>query len=266
MPIPWSPTQLCMLLYFESLRSFSPTQLSSGKDTTLWIDASFDKKLASTTSHTHLSNQEDFTFWKEWLGLVNYQNWRLRLAVLNIGCSRQKRLAVLNIQTVDNCIVSSLLSGSEKWTAAIFNRCISELSFLDFMPIPRSQRASQEPAMWGGRSVSGHVPCTLRSARQVMEIVPVGWGRISFMAIDGSPASHCPKYLQGRSFWCGSSTCTASALDPTDPLNRGYQGARSTLRRKLPVVAGCRCLFFGSRVAACGIHATADEDNQPMQS
>ena len=59
---------------------------------------------------------------------------------------------------------------------------------------------------------------------------------------------------------------TASAFDPKDPLNRGYQGARSTLRRKLPVVAGCRCLFFGSRVAACGIHATADEENRPMQS
>jgi hypothetical protein len=28
--------------------------------------------------------------------------------------------------------------------------------------------------------------------------------------------------------------------------------------RKLPVVAGCRCLFFGSRVASCGIHRSRD--------
>ena len=142
-----------------------------------------------------------------------------------------------------------------------------------------------ETARTGHVSAGEHVLGTLRSAKQATESVHVGWGagRLVFMAMDdGSPAkpSHCPaQVLQGRTCRCGSSTCIciASALDPTDPLNRIYQGAQCSAAHTLhpsanyqwlPAAAACFSAV-GSPHVGFTVHATVDEENRPgrpMQS
>lgn len=87
---------------------------------------------------------------------------------------------------------------------------------------------------------------------------------------DGWVAGHCPGTSKDV-YVLADAPCAASALGwigshGTEPLNRIYQGARSTLHppanyRWLPAAAAC--FYFGSRVAACGIHATVDEENRP---
>lgn len=140
-----------------------------------------------------LTDQKDFY-------LLEGMAWAGQLSTLEA-----EKLTVLNIQTFDNyCNVKIiLLSGSEKWTDTISNRCTSEL-FLGchdnpHEPLSLSNRKSQ-PCEQGGRRV-GMCParCEVASKSWRTSVpVAVGWGRISFMAIDGSPA--LPKYLQGRPF------------------------------------------------------------------
>jgi hypothetical protein len=149
-------------------------------------------------------------------------------------------------------------------------------SSLNFMPIPMSHWASRTARGSHVSRAAGEWACALHVAKcqashgDRRRPRRLGW-RISFMAIDGLPAIAQVKYLQGRSFWCGSSTCncTASALRWIPRIHWiAVTQARAAVASQTTsaVVAGCRCLFLGSWVAACGIHATADEENRPMQS
>jgi hypothetical protein len=124
------------------------------------------------------------------------------------------------------------------------------------------------------------VLCTLPSAKASdgSRASPSAGGRggragklvVFIAAMDGSPAIACPGTCKDV-YVLADAPCAASALGwigshGTEPLNRIYQGARSTLHppanyRWLPAAAAC--FYFGSRVAACGIHATVDEENRP---
>lgn len=97
----------------------------------------------------------------------------------------------------------------------------------------------------GHVSAGEHVLGTLRSAKQATESVPVGWGagRLVLFLWPWMGRQPLPRYLQGRTCRCGSSTCIciASALDPTDPLNRIYQGAQCSAHCTHPqTTSGCR--------------------------
>ena len=93
-----------------------------------------------------------------------------------------------------------------------------------------------ETARTGHVSAGEHVLGTLRSAKQATESVPRGWGAGGLVLLwPWMGRQPLPRYLQGRTCRCGSSTCIciASALDPTDPLNRIYQGAQCSAAHTL---------------------------------
>jgi len=93
-----------------------------------------------------------------------------------------------------------------------------------------------ETARTGHVSAGEHVLGTLRSAKQATESVPGGWGAGGLVLLwPWMGRQPLPRYLQGRTCRCGSSTCIciASALDPTDPLNRIYQGAQCSAAHTL---------------------------------
>lgn len=123
----------------------------------------------------------------------------------------------------------------------------------------------------GGRACGLHVAKCQASKQSV----PVGWGHADadlFLLLwpwMGRPPSHCPAQVPARTYLQYlhmHRVCVGSHGTIESHL---YQGSQCSTHiasiRKLPVVAGCCCLFFGSRVAACGIHATADEENRPGQ-
>jgi hypothetical protein len=116
--------------------------------------------------------------------------------------------------------------------------------------------AKKQPYMWAARACALHV-AKCQSKRRI-ESVPVGWGPggragrlvVFIAAMDGSPAiAQVARYPQGRIRTCRCALrCVCVGLDwiPRNGTIESHlpRQQHSASTRKLPVVAGCRCLFL----------------------
>jgi len=257
--IPWSPTQLYAASIFWKLQS---TQSSS-----VYVIRNCEQmsRLSKTCRKffAHASQwTRGFRLRKEWLvpGQLSIicQDWKVKLSKI----SEPFRFA-----TQSHCEISSFRLSL---TTAIFDRYTSgkvETSWISCRS-PWAFRNCKNRPCERRRACARHVAkCQASNGERSPRL---GGRRTCFiMAMDGSPAiAQVPArtYLQVRlQYLHMHCVCVGShgSIESHLPRRAVQCSTHIASIRKLPVVAGCRCLFFGSRVAACGIHATVDEENRP---